>query len=125
MNYSPVDEDPGRGNHSAQPSAEQAVEALRLAKEERRRAEELKVRARQQATIAELGLMALADNQLDDLLQQATVIVSETLNAEFCKILALSPEGDLCFKSGVGWGPDPSPIDGTSQSGYTLKVKEP
>jgi len=46
------------------------------------------VRARPAATIAELGLMALADNQLDDLLQQRPSIVSETLNAEFCKILA-------------------------------------
>jgi PAS domain S-box-containing protein len=99
---------------------------------ERKRAEEtLRQRARQQAAVAKLGLIALAEDDLDRLFDQAVSMVAETLDVAFCKLLELLPDGrELLLRAGVGWN------DGTvgsvrvgagraSQAGFTLESEGP
>lgn len=100
---------------------------------ERVRAErESRQRARQQATVAELGRIAWAfQGDLDGFLDRVVEAVAETLDADFCKVLELLPGGErLLLKAGIGW--DAGWVDqgtvGTgmdSQAGYTLRSEEP
>jgi len=58
----------------------------------------------QQGLIAGFGRQALVSMDSDDLLAQATVIVREGLDAEFCEILQFSPDREaLVFRAGSGW----------------------
>jgi PAS domain S-box-containing protein len=49
--------------------------------------EELKARARQQAAVAELGQRALANPPPAELFDEAVVLVANTLDVEYCKVL--------------------------------------
>jgi PAS domain S-box-containing protein len=71
----------------------------------RRRAEaELHLRARQQAAVATLGQRGLTDIDLPTLLDEAVVVVSQTLGVEHCAVLEFLPEHDaLLVRAGVGW----------------------
>lgn len=88
-------------------------------------------RALQQTAVAALGQFALTGNDLNALLQQAVVLVSQTLDVEFCDILELSRQGDLLvLKAGTGWSPGcvghaTVGAERNSQSGYTLFSGEP
>ena len=63
--------------------------------------------ARQQEVIAELGLRAVAAATVDELLHLAAQRVAQTLDAELCGILELSPRGDrLRVRAGIGWAAD-------------------
>ncbi len=89
------------------------------------------MRERQQSVIAQLGLVALHEDNLDELMRQTVRQVAEVLDVEYCKILKYQPEEkNLKMLAGVGWSPGlvgvavvPSEMD--SQGGYTLGVKEP
>lgn len=93
--------------------------------------EELRVRARQQAAVAELGLRALAGIDLTALLDEAVERVADTLQVEYSKVLELLPDGDaLLLRAGVGWqaglvGQATVSAGLGSQAGYTLVSHEP
>ncbi|HEX9660736.1 MAG TPA: PAS domain S-box protein, partial [Candidatus Binatia bacterium] len=91
----------------------------------------LRERVRQQAAVAQLGERALRGVELFTLMDEATMIVAQTLGVEFCKILELSPDGSaLLLKAGVGWktglvGQATVGAGANSQAGYTLLSNEP
>jgi PAS domain S-box-containing protein len=97
----------------------------------RKRAEEqLRVRERQQATIAELGLRALANPNLDTLMNEAAAVVVQALNIQYCKIMELLPDGNALLRWGAGLKPGyighmllGAGTD--SQAGYTVQQSEP
>lgn len=91
----------------------------------------LATRLGQQAAVAHLGQQALRGGDLNELLHQTTELVAEQLQADYCKVLELLPDGQaLLLRSGVGWqdGLVGSAIVGTdlnSQAGYTLRSQAP
>jgi PAS domain S-box-containing protein len=99
---------------------------------ERKEAEqEIERRTHQQAAVAELGLSALADGDLDSLMDEVVACVARILGVEYAKIIELLPGGeDLLTRVGVGWedGIVGSETEGAglgSQSGYTLRSERP
>jgi PAS domain S-box-containing protein len=99
---------------------------------ERKRAQEiLESRVQQQAVIAILGQRALAGTDLSALMDEATALVAQSLDVEYCKVLQLLPDRNtLLLRSGVGWKPGlvGRAIVGTkadSQAGYTLVSHQP
>ena len=99
---------------------------------ERRLAERaLQARARQQKVVADLGLYALTNPELDNLMKRAVNEVAETLGVDFCKVLELLPDSEeLLLRAGVGWkkgyvGHARVSAGASSQAGYTLLSKEP
>ncbi|MBX2998534.1 MAG: PAS domain S-box protein [Caldilineaceae bacterium] len=92
----------------------------------------LEDRARQQAIIAELGQQALTGMDLNSFIQNVVTMVATTLNAEFCKVMELLPDGArLLLRAGTGWQPSFVVGETTisagleSHAGYTLQSKEP
>ncbi len=88
------------------------------------------LRARQQAAIAYLGHLALAETDLLALMDKAGVLIAQTLGVEYCQFLELLPSG-LAFmlRSGFGWsagivGSTTITASSRSQAGYTLLVGE-
>ncbi len=100
---------------SADPEAEVSVEGLRQ-------------RIRQQQILADFGVLALKGTPLPRLLDEATRVVADGLQAEFAKVLKLMPEdGRFLVCAGTGW--DPGVIgtatigaDTASPAGYALKT---
>jgi PAS domain S-box-containing protein len=99
---------------------------------ERKRAEkEVETRAHQQAIIAELGLRALADDDLQAVMDAAVALVAQTLQVQYTKIVERLPGGEeLLMRAGVGWkegvvgnATEEAGLD--SQAGYTLHSEEP
>jgi len=94
-------------------------------------ADEARTRARQQAAVAELGRRALAYRDVQELLDDAVLVVSQTLDTELTKVLQLLPdERTLFLRAGVGWSPGRVGVAtegaGTnSPSGYALLSNEP
>jgi signal transduction histidine kinase len=87
-------------------SAGPALLAFRDVTARRREAEELRVRARQQALVAELGRRALTGIDLGQLLNEAVNILVSDLGVEFANLLELLPDGRAVFRAGVGWRAD-------------------
>jgi signal transduction histidine kinase/PAS domain-containing protein len=92
----------------------------------------LKKRLRQQDVVAELGQHALEMEDVDVLMAEAAKLVSETLDADYCKVLDLDDEGEeLRLRQGVGWddgvvGTETvSAVDSDSQAAHTLEASEP
>ncbi|MGB6044652.1 MAG: PAS domain S-box protein, partial [Pirellulales bacterium] len=87
---------------------------------------QLLARSRQQAALATLGLTALQRSEINELFDEAVVVLAVTLNADFTIVLQLSESGDaLQLLAGVGWtegliGSGTVPADVNSQAGYTL-----
>ncbi len=107
-------------------------ERLRLELNYRERIEmELKVRARQQAAVVELGQRALVGTNLPTLMNKTVIIVAQTLNVEYSQILELLPDNNaLLLRAGVGWweglvGQTMAEANTDSQAGYTLLSGEP
>jgi PAS domain S-box-containing protein len=99
---------------------------------ERKRVEkEMETRTHQQAVVAELGLWALASNDLQALMDDTATFVAQTLDVEYCKIVELLPGGEkLLLRAGVGWeeglvGNVKEEAGLGSQSGYTLHLRAP
>lgn len=96
-----------------------------------RATERVHLRERQQAAVARLGLRALNVGDLGLLVQDAVVLVQQTLGVDCCKLLELEPSGaSLVVRAGVGWpdgvvGAARVPAGRESQAGYTLRVGEP
>src|ERR1035441_223644 len=87
-------------------------------------------RAMEQTVVAALGQFALTSNDLDALLNQAVILVGQTLNVEFTAVFKRLPDGQLLLQAGTGWrsedvGQTRLPGDDTTQIGFTLKSGEP
>src|SRR6202451_2189155 len=68
---------------------------------------ELRSRAKQQEALAQLGERALAEPDLERLLNDAVSTVALTLSADFVKILELLPgNNELLLRAGFGWRSD-------------------
>jgi len=91
----------------------------------------LGARARQQVLVAELGLKALANDDLRSLMDEAVVRAARTLGVEHAKIVEVLPGGEeLLLRAGVGWreglvGRAKEDAGCGSQAGYTLLSDEP
>ncbi len=91
----------------------------------------LQIRADQQSAIAELGQMALENDDILQLLQRSAEEISARLNVEFSKVLKYDPETkNLLLVAGCGWkaediGNVEIPAGENSQAGYTLDTLEP
>jgi PAS domain S-box-containing protein len=118
---------------------QERTEALREANKllqseiaDRKRAQaEMRVRAKQQAVVAQLGQLALAGASLDQLFHEAVKQIAQTIKVEYCKVLELLPEGnELLLRAGVGWkeglvGLATVGAGTDSQAGYTLLSNKP
>ena len=68
--------------------------------------DEIRARAAQAATVADLGQRALAGVELSVLFDTAVEAVARTLDLELCRLTEKLPEsGDLLIRAGVGWQP--------------------
>jgi diguanylate cyclase (GGDEF)-like protein/PAS domain S-box-containing protein len=99
---------------------------------ERKRAEQaVREYASQQNLIADFGHRALANTDLDLLLDELAVLVASGLNVEFCKVLQFGPDGHaLLHKAGVGWhsgwiGGQVPVSDDVSRTSFVLASGEP
>lgn len=82
---------------------------------------ELRARIKQQEALAQLGERALAEPDLERLLNDAVSTVAVTLSVDFVKILELLPgDADLLLRAGFGWKTDlvGSPIASTKPGSY-------
>ncbi|MDS0278724.1 PAS domain S-box protein [Halomicroarcula sp. S1AR25-4] len=96
------------------------------------REDELKRRVHQQEVVTDLGQRALADRDVDALMAEATELVAETLDNEYCKVLDLDAEAEeLSLREGVGWddglvgSATVSAVADDSQASYTLASSAP
>lgn len=86
---------------------------------------------KQRATLADFGLTAFRAQNLEALLQEATVVVSRALNVELVKILERLPErNETLVRAGVNWRPGVVGqailgADSKSPAGYALSQDEP
>jgi two-component sensor histidine kinase len=79
---------------------------------------EIRLRIRQQAILAELGVFALQRKSLTELLENSVRMAAEGLRCEFCKVLEYMPEENrLLLRAGVGWEPG---LIGTASVGADL-----
>ncbi|HTL18347.1 MAG TPA: ATP-binding protein, partial [Patescibacteria group bacterium] len=98
---------------------------------ERERAEKtLITRSLQQTVISALGQFALVSNDFGALLNQASMMVAQTLEVEYSCILELQRDNVLRLCAGVGWKQDligkaTVPADASTQPGFTLTAGEP
>ncbi|KEF41594.1 MAG: hypothetical protein ER33_10495 [Cyanobium sp. CACIAM 14] len=92
--------------------------------------ESLRVHARQQAAVAELGQMALAQTDLAAVMERAVTLVAESLGVDYVKVLELLPDGrGFLLRAGVGWsqglvGEAMVELDSHTPSGYSLSAGE-
>ena len=100
--------------------------------QERERAEKtLLTRSLQQTVVSALGQFALVSNDFTALLNQAVILVSQTLEVEYCSLEELQADGqNLVLRAGVGWqngivGTWQTEISAESQAAFTLAAGEP
>ncbi len=92
----------------------------------------LRQRIRQQEVVAELGQRALESHDVDELLADASELVPQTLETDYCKMLCLDRTADeLLVRQGTGWDADVvgketvSAVEDDSQAAYTLASEGP
>lgn len=69
--------------------------------------EALAIRLRQQAILSDFGLEALRATEILPLLQHATELCADGMQAQFCKALEYQPGQDCLYVcAGIGWGED-------------------
>jgi signal transduction histidine kinase/HAMP domain-containing protein len=98
---------------------------------ERERAEKtLLNRSFQQTVVAALGQFAMVSDDIPALLNQAVMLVAQTLEVEYCHILEMQPGGKfVLLRAGVGWkngcvGRAVIPTDPQTEAGFTLTAGE-
>ena len=107
---------------------DQMAESLQQRIKEREAAERtLLNRALQQTTVAALSQFALTNSDLTALLNQATILVSQTLEVDFCAVFESVPGDQLLMRAGSGWkssciGTASIPVDDYSQAGLTFRT---
>jgi signal transduction histidine kinase/ActR/RegA family two-component response regulator/HAMP domain-containing protein len=88
-------------------------------------------RSFQQTVVSALGQFALVSDDFPALLNQAVLLVTQTLEVEYGSVLELLPDGrNLLLKTGAGWGEGlvgqlTVSADRNTQAGFTLAVGEP
>ncbi len=88
-------------------------------------------RALQQTVVSALGQFAISTKDLSALLNQAAIMVAQTLEVEYCHVLELQPDKrTLVMRAGVGWQDDvvdkaTVPNDRSLHAGYVLAAGEP
>jgi PAS domain S-box-containing protein len=86
---------------------------------------------RQQTVLAKFGELALACDNLDEILTEACRLVGEALGTELAKVMELQEDGEtLLVRAGVGWKPGvvgEVTLQATEDSseGHALKTGEP
>ena len=104
---------------------------LRDITDRRRNEVALLARTRQQEAVAQLGLLALSKHDTDLVLDRAARLVTEVLEADFCKVMELLPPNDrFLLRAGTGWqegmvGRAQVSAGLDSQAGYTLVCSAP
>jgi signal transduction histidine kinase/ActR/RegA family two-component response regulator/HAMP domain-containing protein len=107
------------------------AESLQQRNTERGRTEQILLnRALEQTVVAALGQFALTSNDLDALLNQAVILVGQTLDVEFAAVFKRLPDGQLLLQVGTGWnsehiGSTKLPGDTATQIGFTINSGEP
>ena len=108
------------------------AQALAQRIREQERAEKILLnRSFQQSVVSALGQFALVSNDPGALLNQAVLLVTQTLEVEYGSVLELEAEGrSMRLLAGVGWkeglvGNLVLPADTTTQPGFTLAAGEP
>ena len=110
------------------------VGVVRDITERKERERERANRLRQQEVVADLGQRALEENDVGALLADATDLVADTLDNDYCQVLELdsdAEDGELLLCEGVGWddgvvgSATVSAIETDSQAAYTLATEEP
>ncbi|MBV9387861.1 MAG: PAS domain S-box protein [Chroococcidiopsidaceae cyanobacterium CP_BM_ER_R8_30] len=99
--------------------------------EQKQAEEKLKAHTHQQAAVAQLSQLALANADPTTVMNQAVALVAQTLEVEYSKVLELLSDGNnLLLRAGVGWQEGlvgratvGAMID--SQAGYTLLSHQP
>ena len=92
---------------------------------------EVRMLARLQSVVADLGERALRGAPLSQMLDDAANQVAQALGVDYCKVLELLPNRDaLLMRSGAGWKPGyvghaTVGLGTDSQAGYTLLSGEP
>ena len=92
---------------------------------------EVRVRARQQETLARLGERALIETDLQKFFNEVVTTVGEILDVEMVKILELLPgDAELLLRAGTGWkaglvGTANVSTGRDTQAGYTLAAGRP
>ncbi len=82
----------------------------------------LEQRSEQQRAVADLGQLALADQELGDLTDMACEWIAEILDTDFCQVLEHDDErGALRAVEAVGWQPD---LGGAHLSGQVSSLGE-
>jgi signal transduction histidine kinase len=101
--------------------------ALEERAKEREQAEKILLnRSFQQTVVAALGQFAMMSDDVPALLNQAVMLVAQTLEVEFCHVLELQPGGKfLLLRAGIGWkdeclGKVLIPVNPQTESGFTL-----
>lgn len=90
--------------------------------------DELKYRLRQQSLLGEFGRTAMQTRDLRKILQRATELCADGMQAPFAKVLEYEPdEKRLMVRAGVGWAPDTIDIvsvaaDIGSPAGYAYQT---
>jgi len=85
-------------------TAVRLVGVCRDVTERQRLLRELRVRAKQQETVARLSERALTEGTLQTLFDEIGPAISDILDVEFVKILELLPgDAELLLRAGVGW----------------------
>jgi len=98
---------------------------------EREQAEKtLIARSLQQTVVSALGQFALVSNDFNALLNQASILVAQTLEVEYSCVLELQRDNRLRLCAGVGWkqglvGKASFAADPNTQPGFTLSAGEP
>jgi two-component system cell cycle sensor histidine kinase/response regulator CckA len=93
---------------------------------ERRRAELMRVRADQQAAVAELGQLALAGEPIATLFQTAAEALARVLEVDLVEVLELLPGRErFAIRGSVGWQPAPFVPVHDTMVGLTLDRREP
>lgn len=89
------------------------------------------VRVRQQQALANIGMSAIHEQDLQTLFDKAVETLAQTLDVPLCKVLELLPgDTNVLLRAGVGWrdglvGEATVSTGLDSQAGYTLWVGEP
>ncbi len=112
-----------------------SVDAMAASLERRERESEvtertLIARSLQQTVVGALGQFALLSNDFSALINQAVMLVAQTLEVEYCGVLELEGADKFRLRAGVGWkegavGELRIPVDARDQLGFTLSAGEP
>ena len=112
-----------------------SVDTMAASLEQRAREREvtertLIARSLQQTVVGALGQFALLSNDFSALLNQAVMLVAQTLEVEYCAVLELEGADTFRLRAGVGWkegslGASKFPVDTRDQLGFTLSAGEP